>query len=90
MKIQMSNISEHLVRLDVGNKKFRMHSWTNDIFSYIFTYINIHDKPVDVVMEVPLSRLRHLIVPGRHLIFYVLLFSYSRAVFTLYRGNVPV
>jgi hypothetical protein len=37
VKKNMSDISEESVRLDVGNKKFMMHSRPDDISSYIFT-----------------------------------------------------
>ena len=37
VKKNMSDISEEPVRLDVGNKKSRMHSRPDDILSYIFT-----------------------------------------------------
>jgi hypothetical protein len=36
VKKNMYDISEELMRLDVGNRKFRTHGRDNIIFSYIF------------------------------------------------------
>ena len=46
VKKNMSDISEQSVRVDVGNKKFRMHSRPDDVLSHMFTQINILSRYV--------------------------------------------